>query len=65
MNRELDNGPPDLDTLEKTLPALRAANPAAAQKIYTRTYDRLQPIVEDYPEATQYKDQLTRLEELK
>jgi len=48
----MDNGPPDPDLLEKTLPALRAADAAAAQKVLTRAIDRLQPVVQDYPEAT-------------
>ncbi|HVT82739.1 MAG TPA: hypothetical protein VHM90_19025 [Phycisphaerae bacterium] len=57
--------PPRPRDPQKTLPTLRQSNPAAAEKIYARTHDRLQPIVEDYPEATQYKNQLTRLEILK
>jgi len=60
----LNNGPPDIDLLEKTLPTLRTANPAAATQILTRAIDRLTPVVQDYPEATPYKSQLTRLQKL-
>jgi hypothetical protein len=62
--RQMDNGPPDPALLEKTLPALRAADAPAAQKVLTRAIDRLKPVVEDYPDATRYKDQLTRLQSL-
>jgi hypothetical protein len=47
-----------------TLPALQAADAPAAPKVLTRAMDRLQPVVEDYPEATRYKDQFIRLQAL-
>jgi hypothetical protein len=65
LNRELDNGPPDVETLEKALPALKAADPAAAEKILARNLQRLEPVVEDYPEAVQYREQLERLRKLR
>jgi hypothetical protein len=65
LNRELDNGPPDLDAFERTLPDLRAFNATAAERIHARALERLQAVVQDYPDAVQYRAQLTRLEKLR
>jgi hypothetical protein len=64
LDHNLASGPPDVELLEKSLPALRDVEPTAARRILTRAVDRLIPVVKDYPDIAPYKEQLARLKAL-
>jgi hypothetical protein len=61
LDRNLNMGPPDVELLEKALPALNKVDAAAAKRILGRAVDRLAPVVEDYPEVERYVKELARL----
>ncbi len=63
--REMDNGPPDVELLEKLIPALKAADGLGAEKVLGRAMERLKAVVEDYPEAERYRRELGRVEALR
>jgi hypothetical protein len=62
--RQMDNGPPDPDLLERTGPALRLADHAAFLRILHRALLRVEPITQDYPALEPYSSTLTRLKAL-
>jgi hypothetical protein len=62
--RQMDNGPPDPDLLERTGPALRLADHAAFLRILHRALSRVEPITQDYPAIEPYSSTLTRLKAL-
>jgi tetratricopeptide (TPR) repeat protein len=65
LDRELDDGPPDVALLQNAAPFLEQAEPAAWDGLLRRAIERLHPVVQDYPAATAYHRQLQALEALR
>ena len=64
LSRVMDNGPPDVELMEKVVPALKSADKAAAERVLGRARERLKAVVEDYPDAEKYVKALARVEAL-
>jgi hypothetical protein len=65
LGRELENGPPDVEVLEKVVPGLKGAAREAAGKVVERARERLRAVVEAYSEAEVYQKELKRVEALR
>lgn len=63
LGKELENGPPDVEVLEKVWPLVKGE--AGARKVLEEAGGRLKAVVVDWPEAGGYGEQLRRLEALR
>ncbi len=64
LEREMDNGPPDLDLLERVLPELQKADAVAGKKVLDRASDRVRTVAQDYPGIKAFQNQWARAQAL-